>query len=61
MPNQRKAGKRQLTLWVDPSEYAALKRLAKETGRTMTNILKERLNAHLKKGPKENTNNLLGN
>lgn len=49
MPNQRKKSKKLLNIWLEPEELQALKEEAKKQGKTMTDLLKERIHEKIKK------------
>ena len=49
MPDKRKKGKKQVAVWLTPEEKAILVELSRITGKTMSDILKERINEQNKK------------
>jgi len=49
MPNQRKKGKKFLGTWFSPEELETLRLLAKREGKTMSQVLKDRIHEYLKK------------
>lgn len=49
MPDKRKAGKKQVAVWLTPSEKAVLKELARLSSKSMSEVLKERINEHINK------------
>jgi predicted DNA-binding protein len=49
MPGQRKKGKKQVCVWLTPAEKSELQKAAKTAGKTMSEILKEKINEALKK------------
>jgi len=49
MPSKRKAGKKQVAVWLTPDEKAVLKELSRLSGKTMSEVLKERINERINK------------
>gem|GEM_PF-3669960 len=54
MPGQRKQGKKQVAVWLTMEEKVVLHELAQASGKTMSEILKERLNEHIQKRKSKN-------
>jgi len=49
MPSKRKAGKKQVAVWLTSEEKAVLKELARLSGKTMSEVLKERIHERIYK------------
>lgn len=53
MPNQRKKGKKLQTLWLTAAEKETLKKLAKQSGMTVSAFLTKELNQHIARATKK--------
>jgi hypothetical protein len=53
MPSQRKKGKKQVAVWLTVAERHALESLSRFSGKTKTEILKDKINDYLKKNTEE--------
>jgi len=54
MPNQRKKGNKQATLWLTPVEKSVLKKLAAQSGMTVSAYLKQEVTKYIEKNePKQ--------
>ena len=49
MPNQRKKGNKQATLWLTPVEKSVLKKLAAQSGMTVSAYLKKEVTQYIEK------------